>query len=103
MSVWRPTPGDMIQCWDYSTVDEHSGKLSEHGKVGYVVGESKKTDTYKDSKGVEHKLNHIKEGTCFKCIFFTESGHDIVHVNQNWLRKIEKSSDIKRVEEIIKE
>jgi len=94
MSVWRPKPGDMVQCWDQS--EEHEGRIVDHGKVGYVVGVSKKTDTFKDSKGIECKLNHIEEGTCFKCIFFTESGHDIVHVNHHWLRKIEKSSDIRR-------
>ena len=96
MSVWRPKPGDMIQCWDTATVDEYSGRIAEHGKIGYIVGESKKTDTFKDSKGVERHLTHIKEGTWFKCIFFTDSGHEIGHVNHQWLLKIEKSSDIRR-------
>ena len=89
--------GDMIQCWDTSVVDEYSSRIREHGKVGYIVGLSKKTDTFKDSKGIEHTLAHVKEGTCFKCIFFTDSGgHEIVHVNHHWLRKIVTSKDIRK-------
>ncbi len=97
---WRPTPGDMIQCWDTTSYDgPDSDKITEHGKVGYVVRLSKKTDTFISESGTLVTLNHIEEGGCSKCIFFTDTGHDIVHVNHAWLRKITNSNDIRKVED----
>ena len=95
--MWVPKPGDLIQCWD-TNEDDDGSRILEHGKLGYVVGLTKRTDTFKDSRGKQQKLSHIEEGTCFKCIFFDNPMKgEIVHVNRAWIRRVNKSSDIRQV------
>ena len=44
--------GDLTQVWDhYAERTEDSAKISDHGKFGYIVGASKRTDTFLDGEG----------------------------------------------------
>ena len=99
MEPWKPKSGDMIQVWDSMTLTEGETKdtISEHGMIGYVVRPSKKTDSFINQRGQEVFLKHIVEGNCFQCIFFTDDGHKTVHMDQNWLRKIDTSADRRKV------
>ena len=92
---WRPRPGELVQVWDTDV-----SKVRDHGRVGYVIRLSKKEDkiTFKD-RGRTSLLSHIEEGTVYKIISFGDAGAgEILHVHQQWLRKIEKLSDIKGVD-----
>ena len=96
---WRPTPGDLIQCWDSKSPHNRDDRLREHGRLGYVVRLSKKTDTFTTESGV-HSLTHISEGNCSKCIFFADGKHEVIHVAHEWLRKVNDASDIRKVEDV---
>ena len=83
-SLWRPKPGELVQIWDYQNGPDHGAKINGHGLVGYVVkkaatGENFSADIWKvicfgDDEGIVHNVWH------------------------GWLRPINKSSDIKKVE-----
>ena len=92
--VWRPTPGSLVQIWDYQY--ERRDRLGEfdnpriagHGLVGYVVKRSGGTDGYDPDA----------PGPIFEVITFESemesSRHNVWH---GWLREIKKTSDIKKV------
>ena len=92
---WRPKSGDMIQVWD--SLGSSHDTIREHGEIGYVVRPSKKTDSFINERGQEVFLKHIVEGNCFQCIFFTNDGYKKVHMDQNWLRLVRTSEDVRKV------
>ena len=80
-TIWRPSTGDYIQVWDTMP---SSCSIQNHGEYGLIVGESKKTDSFLNGRGVRVYLKHIIEGEVYKVLL---DGHDeIVHVSQYWLR-----------------
>ena len=51
MEVWRPRTGELIQVWDhYAERTKDEVKINNHGDLGYVIGESKRTDSFKNRK-----------------------------------------------------
>ena len=66
----RPAkPGDLIQIGDFYAIrTKDEAKINDHGKFGYIVGESKRTDTFLDEKGNTKHLSSIVEGDVFKII-----------------------------------
>lgn len=99
MEPWKPKSGDMIQVWDAKKfTDNETVKIPEHGMVGYVVRPSKRTDSFVNERGDTVYLKYIEEGNCFQCIFFTDEGHKMVHMDQHWLNLVRTSKDIRKVE-----
>jgi hypothetical protein len=96
----RPQTGDLVQLWDTSSPSEHEAKMSDHGKVGYVVGMSKRTDKFFDGVGREKGLTHIVEGDCYKVRFFEGDASSVAHVNYAWLRVLNDHDDIRSVEDV---
>ncbi len=86
----RPTKaGDLIQIWDfYAERTEDPAKISDHGKFGYIVGESKRTDTFLDGAGNRQHLSSIVEGDVFKIILFEGDTPNIIHVHKDNIRRL---------------
>ena len=63
--TWDVRPakaGDLIQIWDfYAERVEDEVKINDHGKFGYIVGTSKRTDTFLDAKGNTKYLTNISD------------------------------------------
>ena len=88
MEDWTPKPGELVQIWDH-TADSAFLRLLQHGTLGYVVGESKDK---KESKAGAYRI--ICFGNCDN-----PTVGEIINVNKEWLIPINKSSDIKKVED----
>ena len=86
----RPAkPGDLIQIWDfYAERVEDEVKINDHGKFGYIVGASKRTDTFLDEKGNTKYLTNIVEGDVFKIILFEGDTSNIIHVHKDNIRRL---------------
>tara|TARA_B100000927_G_scaffold288466_1_gene283107 strand:+ start:49 stop:327 length:279 start_codon:yes stop_codon:yes gene_type:complete len=81
--------GDLVQVWDWYREDaDHTGalKLVNHGDLGYLV--KRLTETEK----------HVSGSQIWEVIFFGQDPPARSPVNSSWLHKIDKSSDIKKVE-----
>ena len=82
--------GDLVQVWDWYREDADNTdvlKLANHGDLGYLV--KRLTETEK----------HVSGSDVWEVIFF---GHDPPArspVNASWLHKIDKSSDIRKVDD----
>ena len=82
--------GDLVQVWDwYRENTEHPDvlKLANHGELGYLV--KRLTDTEK----------HVAGSEIWEVIFFGQDPPARSPVNSSWLHKIDKSSDIRRVDD----
>lgn len=90
MQEARPAKaGDLIQVWDhYAERTEDSAKISDHGKFGYIVGASKRTDTFLDGEGNTKHLTSIVEGDVFKIILFEDDTSNIIHVHKDNIRRL---------------
>ena len=86
----RPAkPGDLIQIWDFYAIrTKDEAKISDHGKFGYIMGESKRTDTFLDGKGTTRHLSSIVEGDVFKVILFEGDTSNIIHVHKDNIRRL---------------
>ncbi len=81
--------GDLIQVWDhYAERTEDPAKISDHGKYGYIVGASKRTDTFLDGEGNTKHLTSIVEGDVFKVILFEGDTSNIIHVHKDNIRRL---------------
>tara|TARA_B100000214_G_C23802450_1_gene551026 strand:- start:258 stop:551 length:294 start_codon:yes stop_codon:yes gene_type:complete len=81
--------GDLIQIWDfYAERVEDEVKINDHGKFGYIVGASKRTDTFLDEKGNTMYLSNIVEGDVFKIILFEDDTSNIIHVHKDNIRRL---------------
>jgi len=85
-------PGDLIQIWDHrfengDDENEFSLKLKEHGELGYVVG-----------FGIDSKDRGNEKILRIMC-FGTGANNvgQVTVVNVDWIRRVEKSSDIRKV------
>ena len=88
MELWRPKSGELVQVWDhYAIRTGDDAKISNHGDIGYIVGVSKRTDSFKDGKGQSRYLANIVEGDVFKVILFGDDNHSIIHVHQDNIRR----------------
>ena len=88
MELWRPKSGELVHVWDhYAIRTGDEAKISNHGDIGYIVGESKRTDSFKDGKGQSRYLTNIVEGDVFKVILFADDSHSIIHVHQDNIRR----------------
>jgi len=85
----RPRAGDLVQLWDTSSPIEHEAKITDHGKHGYIIRESKQSDTFLDGKGDTKYLSRIVEGDVFKIILFEGDASNVIHVHQDNIRRIE--------------
>ena len=93
MNVWRPKSGEYVQIWDFYAIrTKDEAKINDHGKFGYILGESKRTDTFLDEKGNTKHLSSIVEGDVFKVIVFDVSGPKTIHVHQDNLRGVGNES-----------
>ena len=73
-------PGDMVQVWDWQSSQPVAERLSLHRKLGYLV-----------------KLQHAcPKSKIWEVIFFYGSEPERHVVNEQWLRKINDASDIKK-------
>ena len=82
--------GDLVQVWDWYREDaDHTDalKLENHGDIGYLV--KRHTETEK----------HVSGSEIWEVIFFGQDPPARSPINSSWLHKIDKSSDIKRVED----
>lgn len=87
MNVWRPKAGEYVQIWDsYAVSSGDNAYIRDHGKFGYIMRESKRSDSFMDGRNVERFLSNIVEGEVFKVIVFEKSGSKTVHVHQDNLR-----------------
>lgn len=87
----KPKAGDLIQVWDhYAIRTGDEVKISDHGKCGYIMRESKRSDTFLDGKGDTKYLSRIVEGDVFKVILFEGDASNVIHVHQDNIRRIEK-------------
>jgi len=84
-------PGDLIQIWDHRFENcadpELPLKLKEHGELGYVVG----FGTDSKDRGNEKLLRIMCFGNGANNV------GQVTVVNIDWIRKVEKSSDIRKV------
>ena len=81
--------GDLIQIWDfYAERTDDPAKINDHGKYGYIVGASKRTDTFLDEKGDTKHLSIIVEGDVFKIILFEGDTSNIIHVHKDNIRRL---------------
>ena len=88
MKDWRPKTGEIIQVWDhYAIRTGDDAKISNHGDIGYIIGESKRTDSFKDDTNTKRFLANIVEGDVFKVILFGDDNHSIIHVHQDNIRR----------------
>ena len=84
---WRPKPGALVQIWDHSAEREPAEMpIVGHGEVGYIV---------RRSGGDE--LEKTSSGPIFEVICFNKSETTRHHVWHGWLREINKTSDIKKI------
>ena len=82
--------GDLVQVWDWyrENADQHDAlKLQNHGDIGYLV--KRLTETEK----------HVSGSEVWEVIFFGQDPPARSPINSSWLHKIDKSSDIRRVED----
>ena len=82
--------GDLVQVWDWyrEKSDRHDAlKLQNHGDIGYLV--KRLTETEK----------HVSGSEVWEVIFFGQDPPARSSINSSWLHKIDKSSDIRRVED----
>ena len=85
--------GEMVQIWDSAPSGVHETRFPAHGKVGYLVqccGDSGK----KTADGWVTSTGSIWEVICF--------GDDPpmkYKVHESWLSIVDKSSDIRKVED----
>ena len=90
--TWDKKPakaGDLIQIWDfYAERNDDPAMLIDHGKFGYIVGTSKRTDTFLDEKGNTKYLTNIVEGDVFKIILFEGDTSNIIHVHKDNIRRL---------------
>ena len=90
--TWDVRPakaGDLIQIWDfYAERNDDPAMLTDHGKFGYIVGTSKRTDTFLDEKGNTKYLTNIVEGDVFKIILFEGGTSNIIHVHKDNIRRL---------------
>ena len=86
--------GEMVQIWDHQAKTElHHLQIDGHGKVGYLVGIAGETGK-KTPDGWTSSSGCIWEVICF--------GDDPpmkYKVHESWLNIVDKSSDIKKVED----
>ena len=88
MEVWRPKTGELIQVWDhYAIRTGDNAKISNHGDIGYIIGESKRTDSFKDDTNTERFLANIVEGDVFKVILFKDDTSSVIHVHRDNIRR----------------
>ena len=88
MEVWRPKTGELIQVWDhYAIRTGDDAKISNHGDIGYIIGESKRTDSFKDDTNTERFLANIVEGDVFKVILFKDDTSSVIHVHRDNIRR----------------
>ncbi len=81
--------GDLVQVWDWYRENASQTdvlKLANHGDIGYLV--KRLTETEKDVTGSE----------IWEVIFFGQDPPARSPINSSWLHKIDKSTDIKKVE-----
>ena len=92
---WRPRPGALVQIWDYTNSSDDTciaPRIAGHGSVGYVVKRSGGTDSY----------DPLSAGPIFEVICFNnENGSERHNVWHGWLREIKKTSDIKKVVDLV--
>jgi|TARA_R110000782_G_scaffold109924_2_gene199056 hypothetical protein len=85
----KPKAGDLIQIWDRHAIRTgDNAKIADHGKCGYIMRESKRTDTFLDGKGDTKHLSHIVAGDVFKIILFENGGSNVIHVHQDNIRRV---------------
>ena len=88
MEVWRPRTGELIQVWDhYAERTKDEVKINNHGDLGYIIGESKRTDSFKDGEGKQRFLSNITEGEVFKVILFKGDASTVIHIHQDNIRR----------------
>ncbi len=94
----EPKAGDLVQVWD--TLYEDNGidvRLDDHGRVGYVIGPSKKTDKFFHAD-TEFSVGDIAPANCYKVVFLDDY-QNAVHIDSQWLRVLKDHSQIKRVDD----
>ena len=85
----KPKAGDLIQVWDhYAVRTGDEAKINDHGKHGYIIRESKQSDTFLYGKGDTKYLTRIVEGDVFKVILFEDNGSNVIHVHQDNIRRV---------------
>ena len=86
--------GELVQIWDHQTKTELQHlQIDGHGKVGYLVGIAGETGK-KTPDGCTSSSGSIWEVICF--------GDDPpmnYKVHESWLRIVNRSADIKKVED----
>ncbi len=85
MSDWTPRPGELVQIWDHAYENDEELRVTGHGLLGYVVGESKQNP-------------HVG---AYRIICFGQKDDPtvgtIIDVNVDWLHQVNKSSDVKKI------
>lgn len=85
----KPKAGDLIQVWDYYAIRTgDNAKIADHGKHGYIIRESKQSDTFLDGKGDTKYLTRIVEGDVFKIILFEGDASNVIHVHKDNIRRL---------------
>ena len=82
--------GDLVQVWDWYREDADKTdvlKLANHGDIGYLVKRLAETE------------KHVSGSQIWEVIFFGQDPPARSPINSSWLHKIDKSSDIRKVED----
>ena len=82
--------GDLVQVWDWyreDTENHDALKLTNHGDLGYIVKRLTRTSS-----------RYTPSSEIWEVIFFGQDPPMRSPINAEWLHKIDKSTDIKKVE-----
>ncbi len=87
-NIWKPKNGELVQLWDaFAIRTDDDARIKDHGRLAYIMRESKRTDTFICSQGKKRHLEHITEGDVFKCIMFGLDSREVAHVHIDNLRQ----------------
>ena len=84
--------GELVQIWDHKS-GSYEVELSGHGQIGYLV------QRYGDTGKKTADGWTTTSGTIWEVICFGDDPPMKYKVHESWLNPIDKSSDIKKVED----
>lgn len=85
--------GEMVQIWDSQPNDMFERRFPAHGKVGYLVQRCGDTGKKTADGWV------TSTGTIWEVICFGDDPPMKYKVHESWLNIVDKSSDIRKVED----